>query len=320
MGGKPNEKRPDTRDWFAPPPSQPTDINDITYSGPLPQPAAIPIPGTLKQPRDRRVWPPEPEPEPDEEQDRSTQPFPALRGTRAMPPPAAQPSPIPSSPAPPVPAEPSPALDIRRPDVQPSHAHPRAGENGTAPRGRRTVLLGAGALAAVVLTVGLPGWFGYRVYEYAQPKDQIHTIQPGQAGTWQHVSWQVRLERIPDPTGKPDTSDRQWVKVTAIRTALDAEGAIRHGAPKVTLTDRSGRIWLTQEVKDETPPDTADNKVGMPYRMELMGVVPPSVADEVQVLLRPSTARSVPDQSVADMMKDSVKSEEKMDQVLRFLR
>ncbi|MEZ0073029.1 hypothetical protein [Planotetraspora sp. GP83] len=313
MGRKPTEGRQNTRDWFAPPPSQPTDISDITYSGPLPQPAAIPIPGTLKGPRDRRVWPPEPEPEPEEEQDRSTQPFPALRGTRpaTMPPPIVQPSPTPPPPAPP---------DIQQPDVQASPAEPPAAGHAVTLRGRRTALLGAGALVAVVLAVGLPGWFGYRVFQYGQPEDQIHTIQPGQAGTWQHVSWQVTLERIPDPTGKPATSDRQWMKVVATRTALDGEGAIRHGAPEVRLTDRSGRIWLTQGVHDETPPDTTDNKVGTPYRIELMGVVPPSVAGEVQVLLRPSSARSVPGQSVADMMKDSVESEEKMDQVLRFLR
>lgn len=187
------------------------------------------------------------------------------------------------------------------------------------PRGRRIALQSVGALLSVAVAIGGPGWFAYGVYRYGQPSDRIHTVQPGQTATWQHVSWRVSVERIPDPSGKPDTSERQWVKVTASRTALDGEGAIRHGAPEVTLKDRSGRSWRTEVINNETPPDTTANKVGTPYRIELMGVVPPAVAAQVEIHLRPSIARSVPGQSVADMMKESVSSEEKMDQVLRFL-
>lgn len=187
------------------------------------------------------------------------------------------------------------------------------------PRGRRLALQSAGALLAVVVAIGLPGWFMYGVYRYGQMSDHIQTVQPGQTATWQHVSWQVSVQQIPDPGGKPDTSERRWLKIIATRTALDAEGAIRHGAPEIALKDQSGRSWHVEVLKDETPPDTTENKVGTPYRIEFIGVVPPAVADKIEVHLRPSTARSVPGQSVADMMKASSDSEEKMDQVLRFL-
>lgn len=308
----PADEPPRERDWFAPPPSQPTEIpddpSDITYSGPLPQAMAIPIPGTLLPPRDVRVWPPLNEGD-------STQPFPALRATPLIPSPSrgGQPPVLPPPPAVPPPAAPSPA--------EPAAPAEPVAEGGKAGRSRRrTALLGVGAALSLALSIGAPTWFGYTTYKYARPSDQVHIVQPGRSATWQHVSWQVTLEKISDPTGKPDTSDRQWMKATVTRIAIDGEGAIRHGSPEVRLTDKAGRIWLMEEVSNETPPDTVDNKIGMPYRIELVGVVPPPVADEVEVLLRPSISRSVPGQSVEDMMKESVKSQERPDHVLRFLR
>ncbi|WP_169953086.1 hypothetical protein [Microbispora sp. H11081] len=295
------------RDWFAPPAEQPT---DITYAGSLPRPApiappSVPIPGTLASPGDVRVWPP-PEPE-GEGEDRSTQPFPALR-TNRQPPPAARPAP-PAVPAPTAPAAP-PADPV---------APPPAAEAPPA-RKKRTGLLIGGTVLSVVLAVGAPTWFGYGVYQYGRPSDVVHVVQPGQAGVLQHVSWRVSVEKIKDPTGKPDTSDRQWLKVVATRTALDGEGAIRHGAPQITFTDRAGRTWQAEPMKDETPPDAKENKVGTPYRMELVGVVPRSAADEAEVLLRPSTYRDVPDQSAADAVDAAFSSTERADQVLRFRR
>ncbi|GAB3153153.1 hypothetical protein [Microbispora hainanensis] len=314
MDGTPPRNGPDARDWFAPPAEQPS---DITYSGPLPAPIptappSIPIPGTLKPPTDLRVWPPL-EPEGPEGEDRSTQPFPALRTNRQPPPGALAPAPPSAEP----PAEP--------PRVPPAEvpAEVSAGVSAvepTAPR-RRTGLLVGGTVLSVVLAVGGPTVFGYQAYKYGRPDDIVHTVQPGQAGVWQHVSWRATVEKIKDPTGKPERSDRQWLKIVITRTALDAEGAIRHGAPaEVKFTDRAGRTWQVELVNDETPPDVKDNKIGTPYRLEMMGVVPPPVADEVEVALRPSTYRDVPDQSAEDFVKDAFTNPEKNDDVLRFRR
>ncbi|MBE3014251.1 hypothetical protein IL992_34510 [Microbispora sp. NEAU-D428] len=297
MDGTPPRNGPDSRDWFAPPAEQPS---DITYSGPLPRPMpaappSVPIPGTLKPPTDLRVWPPlEPEGE-----DRSTQPFPALRTNR-------KPPPLPTAPAP----------------VAPPSAEP-PGEPAATPatRTRRTGLLVGSTVLSVVLAVAVPSWFGYRAYDILQPHYVVHVVPAGQAGVWQHVSWRVSVEKVNDPTGKPERSDRQWLKIVATRTALDAEGAIRHGAPvEVKLTDRAGRTWQLEKLNDETPFDVKENKVGTPYRLEMMGVVPRSAADEVEVLLRPSTYRDVPGQSTEDFLKDAFNSTEKDDQVLRFRR
>lgn len=296
------------RDWFAPPAEQPSDMTDITYNGPLPPPLptappAVPIPGTLKPPTDLRVWPPlEPEGE-----DRSTQPFPALRTNRQPPPAALAPTPPPAEAPPEAPPE--------------SPPEPPAAEAPPAPARRRTGLLAGGTVLSIVLAVGAPTLFGYQAYKYGRPADIVHVVQPGQAGVWQHVSWRVTVDKIKDPTGKPERSDRQWLKVVATRTALDAEGAIRHGAPaEVKFTDRAGRTWQMEKVNDETPPDVKDNKVGTPYRLEFMGVVPPSVADEVEVALRPSSYRDVPEQSAEDFVKAAFTSTERDDQVLRFRR
>ncbi|WP_432929486.1 hypothetical protein ACQPZZ_05290 [Microbispora sp. CA-135349] len=298
MDGTPPRNDPDARDWFAPPAEQPPDFTDITYSGPVPPPMptappSVPIPGTLAPPRDLRVWPPlEPE-----EQDRSTQPFPALR-TNRQPPPAA-----PALPPLPREAAPEPPADVP-----------------AAPARRKGLLVG-GAVLSVVLAVGAPTLFGYQAFRYGRPDYTVHIVPRGQAGVWQHVSWRVTVEKTEDPNGKPERSDRQWLKVVATRTALDAEGAMRHGQPaEVKFTDRAGRTWQVERVSDETPPDVKDNKIGTPYRIEMMGVVPPPVADEVEVTLRPSGYRDVPDQSAEDFMKDAFTSTEKDDHVLRFRR
>ncbi|GIH73042.1 hypothetical protein [Sphaerimonospora thailandensis] len=312
----PTNETPRERDWFAPPPSQPTEIpddpSDITYSGPLPQaPAAIPIPGRLRQPQDVRVWPPEREAD-------STQPFPALRAT----PLAASPShgaPPPVGPAA-VDTPPAEPPEVPGPAAEPPPAQLPSPGDVPERKPRRTALLWSGAALSVALAVGLPGLFGYNVYKYGRPSDVIQIVDPGKAAGWQHVSWQATLEKISDPTGKPDTSDRQWMKAVVTRTALDSEGAIRHGSPKVRLTDDSGRIWFMEETDNETPPDTIDNKIGTPYRIELLGTVPVSIADEVELLVRPSSYRSVPGQSAEDFTKAAFSSEEKDDHVLRFRR
>jgi len=288
-GDRQDPGSPDSRDWFAPPLDQPADM-DITYTGPPPQPPSIPIPGTLRPVGDLRVWPAL-----SEEEHTMTVPFPAVPGTRVeLPAHYRRPSP----PAPP----PPPARKKMS-------------------RGRRRALLGSGAILSVAAAIAFPLWFAHGVYEYGRPPDHIHTVQPKQAATWQHVSWRVALWPIqnPDPSATPDPS-RQWMKVVVTRTALDAEGAIRHGTPDVKLTDAAGRTWLAQLVNDTTPTETAENKVGTPYRIELMGVVPTSVSKRVDVLLRPSIYRKVPDQSVDNMLKDSVTTEERADQVLKFLR
>ncbi|GAA4596079.1 hypothetical protein GCM10023194_67250 [Planotetraspora phitsanulokensis] len=288
-GGRPGPGSPDSRDWFAPPLDQPADM-DITYTGPPPQPPSIPIPGTLRPVGDLRVWP-----APSEEEHTMTVPFPAVPGTRVE-----------------LPAH------YRRPSQAAAPAPP---PRTSMSRGKRRALLGSGAFLSVVAAVALPGWFAYGVYQYGRPSDHIHIVKPGQAATWQHVSWKVSLAPIPDPvpSAKPDAS-RQWMKVVVTRTALDEEGTIRHYPPEVRLTDKSGRLWLAEVVNETTPNEPQANKIGTPYQIDLMGVVPPSVAGQVEVLLRPSISRDVPGQSVADMMKESVTTEEKSDQVLRFVR
>ncbi|WP_182888048.1 hypothetical protein [Microbispora sp. H10885] len=328
MDGNPPRNGQDTRDWFAPPPEQPTDIaSDITYSGALPPrpmptaPPSIPIPGKLAPPTDQLVWPP---PEPEGE-DRSTQPFPALRTNRQPPPRVLSPTTPPPA-APPLAAPPDPTAGM--PPAAPTYGVPAeppgvdlATDASASPARRRTGLLIGGTVLSVGLAVAAPSFFGYQAYKYGRPDYTVHVVPPGQSGTVQHVSWQVTVEKTKDPSGKPERSDRQWMKIVATRTALDAEGAIRHGAPsEVKLTDRAGRTWQVETLNNETPPDVKENKVGTPYRMEMLGVVPPSVADQVEVTLRPSTYRDVPGQSAKDFVKDAFSATEKDDQVLRFRR
>ncbi|WP_214109753.1 hypothetical protein [Acrocarpospora catenulata] len=285
----------DTRGWFVPPPSQPTDV-DITYAGPLPslRPPRRPVPP------DVRVWPPPPPPEEDDE-GYSTQPFPVIAAERRplpRPAPPAVPSPPPATSPPP--AAPEPPARARKPN---------------------RALRGAGAVLAVLLAVGIPSYVGYRAYLYgAGEPDIVHVVQPGATGEFRHVAWQASVALIPNPAGDAERPGRQWVKLTVTRTAQDAEGAIRHGAPAVELRDNAGRSWRTETLRDETPPDTTENRVGQPYRMELVAVVPTDVAETVEVHLRPSNYRSVPGQSVEDMLNESEQRNERDVDVLRFLR
>lgn len=325
QGGRPGgEPRPDDVTYGAPLPAQgpqpggEPQPGDITYSGPLPSqgspditysgrlPAQEPRPASsrVRPPQDKRVWPPE------DDEDRSTQPFPALRGTRTLPPQPPQQAEGPGRPEPPATAESGAAAQ--------EGAAPGTGK-GTS-RARRTILLGGAAVLSVALAVGVPGWFHYSVYRYGRPADHVHIVPKGESMVWQHVEWRATLFEIPPPDSSPGSTDRKWLKAVITRTALDQEGAIRHGTPEVMLTDRAGRTWRMEELSNETPPSTEQNRIGVTYRMEFIGVAPPEVADEVELLVRPSTYRDVPGQSTEDFMKAAAKSQERNDHVLRFRR
>ncbi|GAA0394163.1 hypothetical protein Acor_66390 [Acrocarpospora corrugata] len=287
MSGAPIDDRDqnaDARGWFVPPPDQPT---DITLAGHLP-PLRVPRPVYP----DRRVWPPPPPPPSPDDEGYSTQPFPVI----------AAPLPPSARPQPPTPPAPTPTAEaVAKP--------------------RRRVLWGFVLVFAVAAALAGPGWFTYSTYKSGRPDDRVHVVPAGQPGTWQHVSWTAAVEPTDGPAGATPAPDRQWLKVVLTRTAVDAEGATRHGSPlDVTLRDRNGRSWRTEELSNKTPATVAENVVGQPYQIEMLGIVPAQVAGQVEVHLRPSTYRDIPGQEVKDLVKSSVDNPETLENVLRFLR
>ncbi|MEV4891009.1 hypothetical protein AB0K48_16620 [Nonomuraea sp. NPDC055795] len=247
------------RDWFAPPAGQPPQ---------RPQPPAPPIrrPGrraaapTPPRPRpaihaDQQVWPPAPA----EPAGSSTQPIPAIPSAGPLPPRPPQPPWTPPEETPPAAAPP--------------------------PRPRR-LLLGIGAVVALVVALVVPTADRYLFYKSGRPSPTVHLAGPGQTLTYEHVSWKSAIEPATAPPGsRHNTPDKQWLKITVTRSATDDTGAVLTAKPKLTLKDAAGRAWMAEIYEDNTP--TEKHEVGKEYSYLAMAVVPAAVGKEVQLNLEP---------------------------------
>ncbi|WP_061295142.1 hypothetical protein [Herbidospora cretacea] len=296
-----NQQEP-PRDWFSPPPSQPTEIDDITYSGPLPQmiPSYIP---PLAPPSDVLVWPPPPPPPAPEEDDEgfSTQPFPAIAAGRPLP--RAQPRPAPE------PAFEEPYPPVR--ETPPPPREPAEPERKKKGWGR----FFAGAAGSVVLAVGAPAAANWSTYVYATGEpDVVHIVPAGETYEFDHVAWRTTIEPIANPAGAAEKPGRQWVKIMVTRTALDRDGTFLTGLPGVEVRDGAGRSWRTEVLNNATPTDQSDDQVGKAFPIEIYAVVPSGVADKAEVFLRPTGYRS--DTPTEELTQDL---DPDLD-VLRFLR
>lgn len=237
------------RDWFAPPPGQP-DSEPAAPARPVrpPQPPR-PRPRRRRTFPDQRVWPP---PAPAESVEGATQPFPALPGTRPLPP--------------------------RAPN-------PTGGVADPPPRRPRTLLMGVAAVVALVLAAGAPTVDAYLFYRGGQPSDIVHTVAAGKEKTFEHVSWQAAIEAMKAP--QPTPPGRQWMKIVVTRKGVDATGIRLTGRPELELRDRAGRAWAVEITEDDVAID--DAVVGKPYTYTAHAVVPEGVAGEVELRLRPDT-------------------------------
>ncbi|WP_189247874.1 hypothetical protein [Streptosporangium pseudovulgare] len=245
---------------------------------------------------DRQVWPPVARDEPG---GASTQPFPAVRSAplpRSAPPPG--PLEIPGAARGDLPAPPAPA---RRP--------------------ARTALRVTAAVLALAVAVAVPTWDGYLTYKDARPDDRVHTFAAGRTATFQHVSWQVAVEESDGlPGDRPLEPDRRWLRIRLTRTALDPEGVIRRGIPDVEVRHPDGRSWVAQITEDDVPLDAAEHRVGTPYHYDVLSLVPRALAREVSVCVRPSSFRTIENESFEDSMKRTARESELNDNVLCFRR
>lgn len=240
---------------------------------------------------DQQVWPPASQSEP---VGGATQPLPvvpggpgnpfAAPGGPANPPSApggtAHPSAAPGGGAPPT--VPSPAFTPPQPPEAPSPA----AEEPT-PRKPRTLLLGVSALVAFVLALGIPTGDHYLFFKSGQPDDIVHEVPKGQEKAFEHVSWKTSIEpMVPAPSNT--TPDKQWLKITITRKALDDTGKVLTAKPELFLRDKQERTWQVEVMEDNTPVGE-DGVVGKPYSFTAGAVVPKTVAGEVELHLRPNT-------------------------------
>lgn len=175
-------------------------------------------------------------------------------------------------------------------------------------------------IVTVVLAAAFPAWNNYDVYKARNPDDRIYTVAAGGSATLMQVSWKAAIEPADGTPGLNDVpADRQWLKVRLTRTFLDADGALRRGAPQVEFRDADGRSWQTQVTKDDLPTEPGEQRIGTGYDYEVVGLVPKALASKVEVYVRPALARIIPDQPVEDLFKPS-EEEVPADQVLRFRR
>ncbi|MGV9597175.1 hypothetical protein ACWDR1_10950 [Streptosporangium sandarakinum] len=249
---------------------------------------------------DRQVWPPVARDDPG---GASTQPFPAVRSESA---------PLPRSAPPPGPLE---IPGTAREDLPASPA--------PAPVGRpaRTALRVTAAVLALAVAVAVPTWDGYLTYKDARPDDRVHTFAAGRTATFRHVSWQVAVTESDGlPGDRPLEPDRRWLRIRLTRTALDPEGVIRRGIPDVEVRHPDGRSWVAQITGDDVPSDSAEHRVGTPYHYEVLSLVPRALAREVSVCVRPSSFRTIENESFEDSMKRASRESELNDNVLCFRR
>ncbi|MBA2896998.1 hypothetical protein [Nonomuraea soli] len=240
---------------------------------------------------DHQVWPPAGY----EPVGSSTQPLPALpsAGPLFQPPHAGQPG---------QPGQPGPGQPPQPPGQPPTEpAEP------TPPKRSRPVLLGIGAVAALVLAVGLPTGDRYLFYKSGQPSDIVHSLKAGASLDFEHVKWSATFGTADAPANRTPDPTRQWMKVVVTRTALDKDGTVLTAVPELAFKDAEGREWVIQMTKDNSPTDA--HQVGAPYTIEFMGVVPPQLAKDVRLHLRPNTTYKS-DTDVKELFRPATTAEE----------
>ncbi|WP_157254763.1 hypothetical protein [Nonomuraea typhae] len=262
------------RDWFSPPAGQPAAQPPRPAQPPQaplqrpqrPQPAARPRP--VIHP-DQQVWPPAPA----EPVGSSTQPIPAIPSAGPLPP---------------------------RPP-QPPWTPPEETAQETPPAKPRRLLVGVGAVVALVVALGAPTVDRYLFFKSGRPSETVHLVQPGQTLTYEHVSWKSAIEPTTAPPGsRHNTPEKQWLKITVTRSAADGTGAVLTGKPELTLKDTRGRTWKAEIYEDDTP--TEKHEVGKAYDYRALAVVPTAVGKEVQLNLKPNITYRA-DTPTADLMK-----------------
>ncbi|MFD1537520.1 hypothetical protein [Nonomuraea guangzhouensis] len=185
------------------------------------------------------------------------------------------------------------------------------------PRRRRPVLTALGAAAALAVALGALSYDRYHVYlvrsGQASPKHE-QVVAAGQSVTVKHVTWKSTLETVPQLPGDKPQPGSAYAKIDIVRSAVDADGAVKTGKPKeLFVTDRRGRTWVALVANDTTPPEKME--VGKPYQMTAYARVPAAQAGEVELLLTPSNYRS--DIPTSRLMTTKTEPEE---DVLRFKR
>ncbi|WP_326631323.1 hypothetical protein OIE67_42945 [Nonomuraea fuscirosea] len=187
-------------------------------------------------------------------------------------------------------------------------------------RGRK-VLIGVGAVLVSLLITGAQTYDGYGFYT-VQTQDETKEIvvAAGQSGTVNKVEWTAAIKPMKMPAGNggygPEVT---WLEVNVTKKVLDAGSATMTAFPRdMKLTDRAGRTWVVEVSTDAERP-TERLEVGKTYRIPGGAIVPTKVADEVELLLRPSNYRS--DTPTEDLFKRDVVEKMPQDtEVLRFRR
>ncbi len=166
----------------------------------------------------------------------------------------------------------------------PGNARPPA---GTPPKKPRTLLLGVGAVVALLIGVGAPTVDAYIYYKGGRPDETPHVVERGQALTFGHVSWKAAVEPMEAPKDSNPAPDRQWLKITVTRAAVDDDGAVMTAQPQLSMHDKQGRSWQTSIMESNVPTDK--NPVGKPFTYTFASLVPKNVSDEVELHLEFST-------------------------------
>ncbi|MEV4082786.1 hypothetical protein AB0J43_21195 [Nonomuraea fuscirosea] len=198
---------------------------------------------------------------------------------------------------------------------------PGAGRAAAGKSRGRKVLIGVGAVLVSLLITGAQTYDGYGFYT-VQTQDETKEIvvAAGRSGTVNKVEWTAAIKPMKMPAGNggygPEVT---WLEVNVTKKVLDDSSATMTAFPRdMKLTDRAGRTWVVEVSTDAERP-TERLEVGKTYRIPGGAIVPTKVADEVELLLRPSNYRA--DTPTEDLFKRDVVEKMPQDtEVLRFRR
>jgi hypothetical protein len=151
----------------------------------------------------------------------------------------------------------------------------------------RPVKVGLQIFAGLGLSAALLGVKGYDAlhrYEMREPPIPVTHAASGQEVTLENARWQLTsLAPMPNPP-KETQPDRVWLEADVKITGLNKDGIkYSYSKPGFQLADGHDLVWRAEVLRG---PD--EMKAGVPATFKVIGVVPKTRANRVELVVWPA--------------------------------
>ncbi len=169
------------------------------------------------------------------------------------------------------------------------------------------------------MTTAAQTYDGYLFYDQqtTEATKEI-VVAAGQAATVNNVEWKASIKPFKPEGNGGYGPEVTWLQVDITKKAVDESSATLTALPsELRLEDRAGRTWAVEIASDaERPTDRLE--VGKEYKITAGAIVPTAVANEVELMLRPSNYRS--DTPTDQLLTRENAERSRNPEVLRFRR